>query len=154
MHKSPQLGFADRYGDKVLKLNGISPVTFIQRDKCDHKLDPFGIARYSSCVVSRQPDGFPSKPVFHSTKIWVYKVGAIHFRERGEGKRKRIDRNIVFPFFAERGKEHFPKAVEVEKRVDKNKQAMIRNLTELQSSYRCAGMTTRGNYPRARERRL
>lgn len=52
------------------------------------------------------------------------------------------------------GEEHFPKAVEVEKRVDKNKQAMIRNLTELQSSYRCAGMTTRGNYPRARERRL
>lgn len=62
----------------------------------------------------------------------MYKVGAVHFRETGRGRRKKINRNIS-PF-SQKGREKTASYTTRLKRVDKKKQAMIRNLTELQSS--------------------
>lgn len=69
-------------------------MTSIQRDKCGHKLDPFGTVRIENASRVNQTL-FQANPFF-TTKIWVYKVGAIHFREKegGRGKKKK-EKNIV-----------------------------------------------------------
>lgn len=61
-------------------------MTSIQRDKCGHKLDPFGTVRIENASRVNQTL-FQANPFF-TTKIWVYKVGAIHFREK-DGRRKK-----------------------------------------------------------------
>lgn len=103
-------------------------MTYIERDKRDHKLDPFGI----QCDASRvNQTGFQANPFFIRPKYGCIKWAPFTFVKRG-GRRKKINRNISS--FSQKGREKTASYTTRLKRVDKKKQAMIRNLTELQSS--------------------
>lgn len=102
-------------------------MTYIERDKRDHKLDPFGI----QCDASRvNQTGFQANPFFIRPKYGCIKWAPFTFVKRGGGEEKRLI-EISPPFH---GREKTASYTTRLKRVDKKKQAMIRNLTELQSS--------------------
>lgn len=65
-------------------------MTYIERDKRDHKLDPFGI-QYDASRVNQT--GFQANPFFIRPKYGCIKWAPFTFVKRG-GRRKKINRNI------------------------------------------------------------